>query len=218
MAPTPEIEDAFTVLSDLADRIDFGFHVTLTSEWDNLGWGGVSAAASALHGKDGTLPRTVSALEALKPDLDSVMEEVSAQYDRLVSIGFKLSYLDEHMNVGEIDGLGDRLNAFAKEKGLICDRELRAGAGITDIPGWNGPGEHPGTELADHLSSTPPGTYRLVGHPGFKDEELRNLRIKGQPAGRPMQTRNRQRRMFADIEIVDYCENVGVTLLRYSEL
>jgi hypothetical protein len=57
-----------------------------------------------------------------------------------------------------------------------------------------------------------------VGHPATKDEDLHRLRHPGQSQGVEALKRNRQRRMFMDIEIVDYCENVGIERVRYSQL
>jgi hypothetical protein len=44
------------------------------------------------------------------------------------------------------------------------------------------------------------------------------VRGPGQKPGEVMMARSRERRMFADIEIVDYCEVAEIRLLRYSDL
>ncbi len=217
MAPAPAIRSAFDLLGDLGNVVDFGLHVTLTAEWQTLRWRALlDEGGETFVRPDGTMHFTVGQLAEAKPDLDEMMREVAAQYDLLTNLGFRLSYLDEHMLVGEIPGLAERLGAFAREHDLVCNRELLANGNFAPLPGWAGPAEHPGTELADHLAQTPPGTYLLVGHPATKDEELRNIRHDGQAPGEEALSRNRQRRMFMDIEIVDYCENVEIDLLRYS--
>jgi hypothetical protein len=220
MAVAPAIEDAASVLADLADNVDFGLHVSLTAEWESPRWGPVSDAqkiASALR-RDGTFHVTVSDLAESMPNLDELLAEVEAQYERLTKLGFTLSYMDEHMLVGMVPGLADRLRAFGESKGLVPDRDLREAGTLMGLPGWDGPGEHPGTELADHLAEVDAGTYLLVGHPGTKDDEMQRLRLPGQRSGDVAIARNRERRMFMDIEIVDYCENVGIKLIRYSEI
>ena len=220
MAPAPAVRNAYELLGDLGGRVAFGLHVTLTSEWETLRWRPLTkpSNSSNLAGSDGTMFRTVDELTAAAPDTDAVLEEVSAQYELLRNLGFELSYLDEHMFCGEVPGLVDGLAAFAKEHGLVYDRELHRSSALTVLPGWDGPAEHPGTELADHLSQTAPGTYLLVGHPATKDEEMQHIRGAGRSAGEVALERNRERRMFMDIEIVDYCENVGIELLRYTDL
>jgi hypothetical protein len=220
MAPAPEIEDAAEVLLPLADKVDFGLHVTLTSEWESPRWGPVTEATAvgSVLRRDNTFHVAVSDLSESSPNLDELMTEVAAQYERLAGLGFTLRYLDEHMFVGDVPGLSERLLAFAEEKKLVCDRSLREGGTLAFLPGWDGPGEHPGTELADHLAGVAAGTYLLVGHPGTKDDEMQRLHPPGQRPGRVATLRNRERRMFMDIEIVDYCENVAISLTRYSAL
>ena len=217
MAPAPAIRNAYEFLADLDGVVDFGLHVTLTAEWETLRWRPLSnEGALSFVRPDGTMHCTVAQLADAKPDLDAMMREVEAQYDLLTNLGFRLGYLDEHMRVGDVPGLAERLGAFARERRLIFNRGLLADGKFAPLPGWAGPKEHPGTELADHLAQTTPGTYLLVGHPATKDEEMHKIRHEGQDAGEEALSRNRQRRMFMDIEIVDYCENVGIELLRYS--
>ncbi len=217
MAPAPAIRNAFQVLGELGTRVDFGFHVTLTAEWQNLRWGPLTKgdASKSFTRKDGSLPYTVDALAKMNPDLDALMHEVEAQYELLINLGFRLSYLDEHMLVGRVPGLSERLIEFAEEKGLVSDRMLREKGRVGSVPGWDGPAEHPGTELADVLANVEGGTYLLIGHPATKDEEMQRFIHEGLAKGDVAIQRNRQRRMFMDIEIVDYCENVGIELVRY---
>jgi hypothetical protein len=220
MAPAPAIEDAAEVLLPLGDRVEFGFHVTLTAEWDPVRWGPVRLGIDApgLLRRDGTFHLQVREIAEGNPPVDRIMEEVEAQYGRLKDLGFTLTYLDEHMLVGDVPGLGDQLSRFAADRGLVCDRDLFHDRRLALIPGWNGPGEHPGTELADHLSETESGTFLLFGHPGTKDESMQILRTPGGKPGEVAIRRNRERRMFMDIEIVDYCQNVGIELVRYSNI
>ncbi|MFW5689448.1 MAG: ChbG/HpnK family deacetylase [Spirochaetota bacterium] len=220
MAPAPAIRHAYEALGELGGRVDFGLHVTLTAEWETVRWRPLTkgAATGTFVQPDGTMHRSVQDVASAAPDLDAVMEEVAAQHELLTNLGFVLTYLDEHMLVGEVAGLAERLSEFAAAHGLLNSRELRANGSLTPLPGWSGPGEHPGTELADHLSQVAAGTYLLVGHPATKDDEFQSVRTADQLAGDAAVERNRQRRMFMDIEIVDYCENVGIELLKYSEV
>ncbi|MFP4551337.1 MAG: ChbG/HpnK family deacetylase [Spirochaetales bacterium] len=220
MAPTSAIRNAYQTLSEFAGKVDFGLHVALTCEWQNLRW----QALTAKHGgdgftrRDGTMHVSVDEFIEAKPDLDAVMAEVEAQLELLTNLGFSISYIDEHMLVGRTPGLAERLADFATSHGLVYDRTLRENGTLADFPSWAGPREHPGTELADQLSTMDDGTYLLVGHPVNKDEELQRIHLRDEPAGKMLQDRNRQRRMFMDIEIVDYCENVGIELCRYTRL
>ena len=181
MAPAPAIRNAFEVLGDLGDRVDFGLHVTLTAEWQTPRWRPLvdRDVAAGFVRPDGTMHHTVDDLAAADPDLDAVMREVEAQYELLLNLGFTLTYLDEHMRTGAVLGLAERLGDFARNHGLVSDRALQEDGIIAPLPGWQGPGEHPGTELADHLSQVEPGTYLLVGHPATKAEEMQQVHRSG---------------------------------------
>jgi len=220
MAPAPTIRNAFELLGEMQSEIDFGLHVTLTSEWLSPRWGPVLGAEEvpSLVRPDGTFYHTCEELEQAGPKVDEMIREVNAQYDLLADLGFQISYLDEHMLVGPVADLKDALAEFAEDHGLVYSRGVLESGNLKWLPDWEKPGEHPGTELADFLAGVPAGTYLLVGHPGTKDEEMQQLRLPGQDSGQEAIERNRQRRMFMDIEIVDYCDNVGIELLRYSDL
>jgi chitin disaccharide deacetylase len=219
MAPAPAIRNAYQELASLDAEVDFGLHLTLTCEWTNLRWKPVHEQSGAtLTRDDGTMHYSVAELQEANPDSQAILAEVEAQYELLVNLGFKLTYLDEHMGVGSIPGLAERLSRFASDRSLIYDRALKASGRLAPFPAWDGPGEHPGTELADQLSTMADGTYLLVGHPLNKDEALLSVQTRNQAPGEMVQQRNRQRRMFMDIEIVDYCEKVGIELYRYSRV
>ena len=218
LATTPSIEDASKVLADLHGIVNFGLHVCLTSEWRNPRFKPLGSKVQSMVRDDGSFPASLDELATHAPKDDEIISEVTAQYEKLISLGFQLSYLDEHMSIGGIAGIADVLTDFAKENELVYDRTLRNAQVISPLVGWQGPGPHPGTELADHLSSTPAGTYLVVGHPGFKSDEMQQLRRDAGDEYDALQERNRQRRMFADIEIVDYCDNAPVKLLRYTDL
>lgn len=217
LATAPFVEDAAEVLNDLESMVDFGLHICLTAEWRKPKYRPISPEAKTLGTADGAFAPNVTELESLGPDPDLVRTEIEAQLDRLESLGFKPTYIDEHMLVGAVDSVAKAILELSREKGLIYDRKLHQEKKIERLPGWSGPGPHPGTELADHLSGTSAGTYLIVGHPGFKADEMQQLHSLSNPGGDVLQQRNRERRMFADIEIVDYCENAGIELLRYSD-
>ena len=218
LATTPSIEDGSEVLADLDNTVNFGLHVCLTSEWRNPRYRPLNGNVQSMVRDDGSFPSSLDELATHAPKADEITNEVTAQYEKLISLGFKLSYLDEHMSIGNIAGIADVLTDFAKAHELVYDRTLRNAQVISPLVGWQGPGPHPGTELADHLSSIPAGTYLVVGHPGFKSDEMQLLRHDAGDDYDALQERNRQRRMFADIEIVDYCDTAPVKLLKYSDL
>lgn len=216
----PAIEGAAEQLGDLSQHVDFGFHACLTAEWEQPRWGSVLPAADvpSLLTAEATFATTVDELSSLPLDPHQIRRELEAQLQRIVDAGFSVSYVDEHMLIGSIPAVRQCLSELATAHRLVYDRALHEAGALAPLPEWDGPGAHPGTELADHLSTIKPGTYLLVGHPAFKSQEMERVRRTGQPDGEVLYERNRQRRMLADIEIVDYCDNGGIELLRYSEL
>ena len=77
---------------------DFGLHLTLTAEWKNLRWGGVSPAnlIPSLLDKDGFLYS--SSEEVAKfADPEQVELELRAQVDRARAFGVTPTHLDSHM-------------------------------------------------------------------------------------------------------------------------
>ena len=217
LATAPKLEDAADLLLDLGDLVDFGLHVCLTSEWVQPSFTPVSDAVNNLV-EGGAFPANLDELAALEPDADDVAAEISAQLERLTSLGFKITYIDEHMLIGDITSVRNGIVQVASDASLVYNRELIETGDVVMVPGWTGPGPHPGTELADQLSGLEWGTYLVVGHPGFKADEMQSLTSRSGAERDIMQERNRDRRMFADIEIVDYCDYAGVTLIRYSDV
>ncbi|MBN1685341.1 MAG: ChbG/HpnK family deacetylase [Spirochaetales bacterium] len=218
LAPAPAIVHAAECFADLDKDVDFGLQVCLTAEWENVRWGPVAGAAQvpSIVRDDGTFHYTLRDLEQANPAIDEIMAEVKAQYDTLIALGFDLAYLVVTREFDGIPGLRKELTAFCKTNGLLTAGGSGGEVPDEPLPGWSGPGEHPGTELADHLATAQSGTYLVVGRPAFKTDEIEYLKRPGQPKREALLSRNRERRMFADIEIVDYCENGGIEPVRYS--
>jgi predicted glycoside hydrolase/deacetylase ChbG (UPF0249 family) len=79
-------------------ELDWGIHITLTAEWKNYKWGGVSSSneISSLLDKDGYLYASVEEFKKhAKPE--EVRKEIRAQIRKAMAAGIKLSHLDTHM-------------------------------------------------------------------------------------------------------------------------
>ena len=89
----PEIADYARNHPDM----DFGLHLTLTSEWKHLQWGPViGAAGSSLTDDRGYFYRSVAEF-AQHANLDEVRAELRAQVDRALEFGINVTHLDTHM-------------------------------------------------------------------------------------------------------------------------
>jgi hypothetical protein len=199
MAPCPHIADAAAVLRDLPG-VCFGMHVTLNCEWETPRWGPLSPA-----------PSVPSLVEA-----DGMMVEVAAQLAHLRALGFRLSYLDQHMGVGWVCGLGERLSAFAAREGLIdADRVVR---GLPEAPTPASPGaDQHVDDLIARLAASPPGTFLALGHPCYDDAEMALVHGAGASAGEVGRDRDGQRRMFLDPRVRAAFAQHHVAAITYAE-
>ncbi len=77
---------------------DLGLHLTLTAEWENYKWDGVSIPSeiSSLIGEDGFFyPSSEEVGQNAKPE--EVEKEIRAQVQMAIDAGLKPSHLDSHM-------------------------------------------------------------------------------------------------------------------------
>jgi len=97
MVPAPEFEE-FATFAKNNPQFDLGLHITFTSEWPNLRWGGVlpKTVIPSLLDKDGFLHLN-SADFAKNAKLDEVELEFRAQIERAIKSGIKPSHIDTHM-------------------------------------------------------------------------------------------------------------------------
>lgn len=79
-------------------ELDWGIHITLTAEWKNYKWGGVSSSSEipSLLDKDGYFYASVEEFtQHAKPE--EVRREIRAQVRKALAAGIKLTHLDNHM-------------------------------------------------------------------------------------------------------------------------
>lgn len=96
MVPCPGFADA-AAFCRAHPEVDAGVHLTLTSEWEDLRWGPVSAIdpASGLVGDDACFHR--DAATAGNADPDAAARELAAQLAAARQAGVDPTHLDSHM-------------------------------------------------------------------------------------------------------------------------
>jgi predicted glycoside hydrolase/deacetylase ChbG (UPF0249 family) len=100
MFACPWYQEAVEVLKKYPD-VAVGVHLTLTAEWKNYRWGpvlGQSAVPSLVDSLGYFLPST-TAFQKNKYKLEEVERELSAQIERALASGLKISYVDPHMGI-----------------------------------------------------------------------------------------------------------------------
>jgi len=97
MVPTPQFLQ-IAMFAKKNPQYDLGLHITMTSEWKNVKWGGVAPAntISSLLDKNGHFYQsTAQFVESAK--VAEVELEFRAQIERAIASGIKPSHLDAHM-------------------------------------------------------------------------------------------------------------------------
>lgn len=82
-------------------NVSVGVHLTLTSEWKNYRWGPVTGrtAVPSLVDTVGYFPQSTRAFGKSGYKLDEVEKELSAQIERALGSGLKITYIDPHMGI-----------------------------------------------------------------------------------------------------------------------
>jgi predicted glycoside hydrolase/deacetylase ChbG (UPF0249 family) len=165
---------------------DLGIHLTLNSEWSSYRWPGLTTSpGSSLLDAQGYLPATIP--EVLqKAKTSDVQTEARAQVERARLAGITLSHLDTHMGTivsspqffATYIGLGrsyglpvlleqrpDFMGVEFPREGIVTDKVLMMLPGPSKEQ-WLGAYEK-------MLASLPPGSYQLIVHLGFDNDELR---------------------------------------------
>ena len=216
MVPGPAFEEAAGLFAGRAD-ICLGLHVTLNAEWDGPKWGPVLPAdqVPSLVDGDGFFLPTPRDLHQHGPSVEEMMAEVEAQLQRARDRGLNLEYLDEHMGVGWLPGLRERLADLCRREGLV---DAHA------VPGLPRAGDGSGDDLVAVWSArmdaavTTPGAYVLVTHPGFDADDMRAFAHAGLAPGQIARERDSERRALQDPRLLQACQARGIQVIRYSDV
>ena len=168
---------------------DLGIHQALNSEWTTLRWGPVSSTdkVPSLLSPDGNLPLETDAV-AKNAKTAEVETELRAQIDRAKASGIHLTHLDSHM--GALFGTPDLFRTYQKMGYSYGLPILEAWDGDHGPRGVSAPREemlvqrvieiNPGIAASDwvawykqQLAPLPAGTYEVIVHLAYDDEEMR---------------------------------------------
>jgi hypothetical protein len=213
MTPGPAFEEAAELLRDLRGA-DLGLHVVLNSEWDFPRWGPVAPREQVptLLDADGNFTQTPTDLDHRKASVAEMMIEVQAQLDKSRAAGLDIRYLDQHMGVGWVRGLGDQLKELCQRESLIFADVLPG------LPPLEQPLDNAIDDLIARLRAAPEGTYVYVTHPTYDDEETRAITGMGNRPGQIARDRDVDRRLWLDEGVRDACAEFDVEVVRYSQV
>jgi predicted glycoside hydrolase/deacetylase ChbG (UPF0249 family) len=96
----PWYQEAVAILKKYPN-VSVGVHLTLTSEWKNYRWGPVlgRTAVPSLVDSNGYFPQSTRAFAKSGYKISEIEQELSAQIERALSSGLKISYIDPHMGI-----------------------------------------------------------------------------------------------------------------------
>jgi chitin disaccharide deacetylase len=209
MAPTPATEHAAKTLKDV--DACFGFHFTLNAEWDGIKWKPLSPpelVPSLIDEQGYFLPHPKDLQHRFK--IDEVLLEAKAQLEHLRALGFRVSYMDEHMGVGWI-GLRDALLDFAKKENLVPVETL------SYLPSVE-PSDDLLKDLETRLNkdTTSKGLVYFT-HPAFDDAELEPCFNHETPKGCVAKERSGELEFMCAPETKAFLEKHNVQVARFDE-
>ena len=212
MAPPAASEHAAELLKDLTD-VCFGLHVTLNAEWDGVKWGPITnprEVSSLVDGQGYFLPDPKQYVDRIV--IDEALREAKAQLDKLRALGFRLSYLDEHMGVGVnwLPELHEALTKFGQQEGLYHADV------IAPLPAI----ELSGDVFANfkrRIGEYPEGELIYYTHPAFADPELEPCYNADVPKGKISRERDAERRLLCNPETKAWLAERNVRLKRFAE-
>src|SRR5580698_8483817 len=166
---------------------DLGVHLALNSEWTTYRWGPVSPQprGSSLLFEDGYLPSTTEFVES-HAKMTDVSIETRAQIDKAQTAGIHISHLDAHMET--LFSTADLLNVYLSlgrdyklpvllERGQdLHGLQVASGVALLDRHLQIGPGVQKSQWMDAYkkmLAPLPPGTYELIVHLAYDNDEIR---------------------------------------------
>ncbi|MDR1794928.1 MAG: ChbG/HpnK family deacetylase [Erysipelotrichaceae bacterium] len=213
MASGPFIEDAAKRFNQFKD-VCFGLHITLNAEWDKVKWKPVTNLKqdSGLLDSQGYFYNDPRVFESTKPKIAVIIKEIQAQYEKLLSLGFDVRYLDTHMMPElVIPGLDEAIEDFAKEHKLIDHMYYyKLPPGLMEMAKSQ-------ISILKWLRSIPEGQYFFVVHPSLNDEEMRQCGNAENPGEVLAKSRARETFLMSSKAVLWLLKHYHIRPLRYDQ-
>jgi chitin disaccharide deacetylase len=226
MFACPWYQEAVDILKRYPNA-NIGIHLTLTSEWRYYRWGPILGASGvpSLVDSLGYFFENEEQFLKSKYTLTDVEKELTAQIERALKSGLKITFMDPHMGVAlltpELRSVTEKL---AKKYDLAISglhQNYRYGESFKDM--WAVPVEKKKEEFIKHLRNLKAGAPNLVIlHIARQDPEMEVLEMNAflkKQNGKPMAAQHRQ----AELDMLlspEFQEMVGkdFKLITYAEL
>lgn len=160
MFACPWYQEAVEILK-AHPNVAVGVHLTLNAEWKNYRWGpvaGRNAVPSLVDSLGYFLPSTEAFLQS-NYKLDEVEKELTAQIERALNSGLKISYVDPHMGMAlatpELQAVTEKL---ARKYNLGISTYFSEAYKTM----WPVPVETKAQEFTGYLNNLKPGSLNVV--------------------------------------------------------
>jgi len=160
MFACPWYQEAVEILK-AHPNVAVGVHLTLNAEWKNYRWGPVAGrnAVPSLVDSLGYFRPSTEAFLNSNYKLDEVEKELTAQIERALSSGLKISYVDPHMGMAlatpELQAITEKL---ARKYNLGISTYFSEAYKTM----WPVPVETKAREFTGYLNSLKPGSLNVV--------------------------------------------------------
>lgn len=220
MAVGPHLEDLVQRLKGIKN-INIGLHFCLTAEWVQIKWRPVLPASevSSLVDREGFFLPSSSLLHEHKFSIDHVLNEASAQLEKLREAGLEIKYIDEHMGIGwifendESDRLSRYLEDWSASEGLIYAEKIQQRLCVNHSEKVAG---NP-VRFLRCLETAENGLYVFISHPSLSDGELQTININGQLPGHAAVERTRDFNLCTDTNVISRFNQGDIKALRYED-
>jgi hypothetical protein len=218
----PWYQEAVEILKKYP-QVTVGVHLALNSEWRDYRWGpvlGMGGVPSLTDSVGYFLPSTRAFL-ASKYDLGEVERELSAQVERALKSGLKITFIDAHMGMAwATPQLREVMERVAKKYGLGISTYF----GESYYTIWGVAPNSKKSNLLEHLAKAPRDSVNLIEvHVAERTPEMEaiyDMNAEGQnaPDAGVVAHRNAELHTLLSPELADLVKSGKIRLVTYQQL
>ena len=218
----PWYQEAVEILKKYPN-VTVGVHLALNSEWRNYRWGPVLGKGGVPSLTDSVgyfLPSTSAFLQS-RYDLGEVERELTAQVERALRSGLKITYVDAHMGMAEATPqLREITERIARKYGLGISTYF----GESYFTLWGEPVAQKKSALLDHLAKASHDSVNLIEvHVAERTPEMEVIYDMNAPAQNSADAgvvahRNAELQTMLSPELADLVRSGKIRLVTYQQL
>src|SRR4051812_39560157 len=218
----PWYQEAVDILKKYP-QVTVGVHLALNSEWRGYRWGpvlGKGGVPSLVDSVGYFLPST-GAFLASKYDLAEVERELSAQVERALRSGLKITFVDAHMGMAwATPQLREVMERVAKKYGLGISTYF----GESYYTIWGEPVAAKKSALLDHLAKAPRDSVNLIEvHVAERTPEMEAIYDMNAPAQNSADAgvaahRNAELRTMLSPELAELVRSGKIRVVTYQQM